>query len=184
MRRALTILILSIILFGCSESPSADRAAIDTAKYTLWLFVATALLTFVTGVLAWVAWVQISAGQEQRRKWATLNACDRWDTDGYIRSANSALKKSFGAVAPNRLDVRDADYLITIFNYFDSIAIGAEQGFYEKAIIVPHLGNIMQQAMLRRQQWPLEFENTFENDFQSFSRFYKTHVEMKPQLSQ
>jgi hypothetical protein len=175
----LTVLLIGGSLFLYLRSVSIDEtnAAVVTAQYTLGLFIATFALVVATIALAGIAWIQISAGQTQTRKWATLKICDRWDTDAFLREANETLKSAFSEANDGRIATRHAKCLITIYNYFDSIAIGIDQGFYEKEIVIPHMGNIMRQGMRRRSQWPLEFDIEFENDFRVFFKFFKDHVE-------
>lgn len=157
----------------------AVSAAQDTAYYTLPLAIFTFLLVLATAAIAYLAQRQLSIGQKQQRKWATLAACDRWDIDNALRDANKKLKSAIRDIQTNPLPEIYAIEYVTIFNYFDSIAIGIKQEFYEQDIVLPHLGNIMSQAFKNRKWWPKSFEDEFERDYPTISDFYRDRVSQK-----
>jgi hypothetical protein len=97
-----------------------------------------------------VAWYQLNAlreEQEQRRSdekaWRTLEACERYEGDLIINQALKALR-----------DARDGGWkeksarslrfeAILVLNYFEGIAIAADQGFYVEHIVRDHLEHMM-----------------------------------------
>jgi hypothetical protein len=149
------------------------------------------LYTALTGILVLVAIAQVRNAQsatktslddgvEQRRKWATLQVCDRYDMDAEITSAVRFLRRyhPFGESRLKVPQIRSAgteggdvvravttdpawlglsdDHRYTmsaglLLNYFDSIAIGIDQKFYDENICTAHIGGILKSwmAMLR-----------------------------------
>ena len=144
------------------------------------------LYTALTGLLVLVAIAQIDnsqaatrsvleGGAEQRRKWATLQACDRYDMDREITSAVRFLRRYHAfdeprLKAPTSLIANsgtsgksgsdwdgisdDQRYTMSaglLLNYFDSIAIGIAQKFYDDSICREHIGPIVAywMAMIR-----------------------------------
>ena len=137
--------------------------------------------TALTGALVLIGFTQLRVSQEatkaaledgaiQRRKWATLQACDRYDMDPEITAAVRFLRRfhPFSSVrlAPpsgigadfNQLPTpsvqdpawagltNDQRYTMSaglLLNYFDSIAIGINQQFYDEDICRDHIGNIV-----------------------------------------
>lgn len=70
--------------------------------------------TVLTGLLVFVVFTQVGQARrsakesldhsdEQRRKWATLQACDRYDTDPELTAAVRCLRKYHPYSGPNRL---------------------------------------------------------------------------------
>lgn len=55
--------------------------------------IGTLLLAFVTFVLALVGIAQIKALRDQQRKWTTLQACDRYDSDAVINQSLDVLQR-------------------------------------------------------------------------------------------
>jgi len=101
----------------------------------------TALLAIATAALAAIAWVQARYAISSQKQWATLQACDRYDSDLLIQKAVEELKefggRTFSEWIPGRLNAT------RIMNYFGAIAIGMQQGFYDKEIAEAHLKTIL-----------------------------------------
>jgi len=77
--------------------------------------------------------------KNDQRKWATLQACDRYDSDRFIQEAVKELN-----LAGSKMDEKLRNIYITrLLNYFSSIAIGLDQDFYDDAIARRHLGYIV-----------------------------------------
>jgi hypothetical protein len=83
-----------------------------------------------------VAYTQLVSIDANQKKWGTLQACDRYDTDPLIQRAVAALDRG-GNNDRARL------YATRLLNYFDAIAIGLEQGFYDDKIAYAHIGRIV-----------------------------------------
>ena len=73
----------------------------------------------------------------------TLSACERYDSDGVITQCLRNLKdgEDSGKIASSPLTY-SLD-LITILNYFEGIAIGIDQGLYDKKVAKDHLEPII-----------------------------------------
>lgn len=97
--------------------------------------------TVATVFIAVAAFAQLSEiGRNQRRR-DTLQACDRYDSDTVIVDAHRCLSKFYEEKEVDNDGVMNS--FSTLMNYFDSIAIGIEQGLYIKEIVEAHLSNIM-----------------------------------------
>jgi len=141
--------------------------------------IGTWLLVAATTALVYVAWrelLEINKNQKEandnHRRWATLNACDRYDTDRLIQQAVRALK-----AAPRGLDDQMKRlYATRLLNYFDSIAIGLEQNFYVEAIARPHIGRIIFRrfAELTNAENPWISHEEAQRDFKTLIRLMKT----------
>jgi hypothetical protein len=90
---------------------------------------------------------QIQLGAEENRQRATVAACERFDTDPVI---HQITKRIWTASAggkhydPDHIDTHD---LIALLNYFDALAIGVEQGFYDEAVVKAHMSLIVAHAV-------------------------------------
>jgi hypothetical protein len=103
----------------------------------------TVTLAVVTIGLLLMAWYQLAKQTFAQRQWATLQACDRYDSDPVLGAARASLYEfeATGQMTKERTEIRQA--CRTTFNYFDSIAIGLAQGLYVEEIVEEHLGHIM-----------------------------------------
>ena len=90
---------------------------------------------------------QIQLGTEENRQRATVAACERFDTDPVI---HQITKRIWTASAggkhydPDHIDTHD---LIALLNYFDALAIGVEQGFYDEAVVKAHMSLMVSHAV-------------------------------------
>jgi hypothetical protein len=204
-RWPLAIIVIAIVIFAIdlvfTFTFEVKHADVGVAA-TTWL------LALVTLALVVVVWIQvgdtrkstketIEASDQQRRKWATLQACDRYDMDPELVKAVRCLRKYHwyrgpcllppGVVAqpyhwsrppvrpelerPSLGDELTADQQYTLaagllLNYFDSIAIGINQKFYEKEICKEHIGRIFVDWMdLLREFDPKTFDRQMAKNF-------------------
>lgn len=90
-----------------------------------------------------VAFLQLRLIARQQSKWATLQACNAYDTDPIIQAAVRLISRHVDD--PNA--VSDSFSLgraaTTLLNFFDAIAIGLKQELYDEKIVVDHLQNII-----------------------------------------
>lgn len=102
-----------------------------------------ALTSMATLGLLAVGYRQIRGIRDEALRERTLEACNQYDTNAIIHSTRRRLRvaQENGAMvaAPRkyRFDV------ITLMNYFDSIAIGIEQGLYLRELAQDHLEHIL-----------------------------------------
>lgn len=111
--------------------------------------VATAVFTFF---IVLTAWIQLSSSVSNQRKWATLQACDRYDSDPEISKAARIFyrlankRDDYWWYLPQTLGELEVDG-ITLLNYFDSIAIGVLGELYVGRIVYDHLFGIIQKRI-------------------------------------
>jgi hypothetical protein len=100
----------------------------------------TAMLAVATGILGGIAWYQIGEIKRQQQGWETLRMCNAYDLDPTLHKAACEIRR----VISGGVDIRDAEVEIkTRLNYFEAIAIGISQGFYDPKIVREHLGGIL-----------------------------------------
>ena len=90
-----------------------------------------------------IAWHQIGSLRREQKNWETLKACERYESDQVITQCLIALR---AARRDNKLTAEPIQYSLemsTILNYLEGIAIGVEQGFYNRKIVRDHLETIM-----------------------------------------
>lgn len=124
-----------------------------------WTATFTALTAASTGALAFVAWQQLREIKRAQRNWATLQACDRYDLDPIISATVKELKRYEFADDATRIDLRQStkDNATRLLNFLDAIAIGIEQGFYNREIVRDHLFRIMQDWVDLFKVWPIDY---------------------------
>ncbi|HYM31902.1 MAG TPA: hypothetical protein VEU47_11405 [Candidatus Cybelea sp.] len=137
-------------------------------------YVATWALVLVTAGLIVMAWWQLSDQTLQHRRWATLQACDRYDIDLRLGSSLLLLRRLAAEDCSAIPHYRVKMMITNVFNYFDAIAIGLERGFYVEEIVREHLGAIMQyrreELMASKHPAIQEFRQNFERDYTTFNR--------------
>jgi hypothetical protein len=104
---------------------------------------ATAALAILTLGLLGMAWYQLSRQTYTQRQWATLQICDRYDSDPLIRDAVTTLRALSESGKTTKTDLQIDMACRLLFNYFDSIAIGLAQNLYLESLAYPHIGSIM-----------------------------------------
>lgn len=118
------------------------HGAWDTSKVPEWITaIGTVVLAIVTLALAMVGISQIRVVARQQRKWTTLQACDRYDSDPIINAAHDVLWKHINVGAQSSVELTHA--ALRLLNYFDAIAIGIDQGLYIDELAHDHIGNIV-----------------------------------------
>lgn len=117
----------------------------------------TDINTLATIAIALIAYFQLSAWVAtqkaqnlQHRQWATLQTCDRYDSDPIIREALSLIRAHKynyllnGQIKTSKKYSYDLDgAVVSLMNYFDSIAIGLRQNLYVEEIVREHLEGII-----------------------------------------
>lgn len=134
--------------------------------------------------IAVIAWYQIDALRKQQRKWSTLEACNRYDTDPILVEAHRTLRKH---VDGKEIDQEAlAESSLTLFNYFDAIFIGVRQKLYIKEIVRDHLWQIIkghvQWTKESRHPVLVERANSLYEKFPSMMEYYDkwTKEDAKP----
>lgn len=204
-KRPLVIFAIAVVIFAIDL---AFTFTFEVKHADVGVAATTWLLALVTLALVIVVWIQvgdtrkstketIEASDQQRRKWATLQACDRYDMDPELVKAVRYLRRYHWYTGPallppgvvarpyrwSRPPVRseldrpslgneltsDQQYTLAaglLLNYFDSIAIGINQNFYEKEICKEHIGPIFVDWMGRlRESDPRTFDRQMAKNF-------------------
>lgn len=97
-----------------------------------------------------VAAIQLAAYRRERRAWATLQACERYETDPEIRRAVERLVVPRSANPkgesedPQYAEKLERIAAVQLLNYFEGLAIGEKQDFYDRKILQEHLGKIIE----------------------------------------
>lgn len=144
--------------------------------YELISAVANGATALCTAGLVGVAFFQINAIREESRKWETVRACNRYDTDPVlfqcsktIRSFTNGKNYDLTTVQPALQEVR------TILNYFESLAVGVKQGIYVKDIVYDHLHEVIDLSV------DCFMDSSFKNDiyFEGLKRLKSMRDEWK-----
>lgn len=142
----------------------------------------TAASTFA---LAIVAWHQLHKISDNQRRWSTLQACDRYDSDPIIVEQQRLLRR----VLKNDRGVGDTDVrfaLNTLLNYFDAIAIGIDQKLYLDEIANMHLGQIIKNWFDRLAQTRnMTIKNeltTIKSDYKKLCQMYENWFGEAPEI--
>jgi hypothetical protein len=97
---------------------------------------------FTAGLIG-MAGFQLRRQTIQQRQWATLQACDRYDTDPTLTEARRTLRALKAGETLQQEEHDTVSQITTVFNYFDAIAIGVDQRLYVDRIAESHLKEIM-----------------------------------------
>ena len=117
----------------------------------------TDISTLATIAIALIAYFQLSAWVAtqkaqnlQHRQWATLQTCDRYDSDPIIREALALIRAHKNGYSLDEQTQESVKYsydldaaVVSLMNYFDSIAIGLKQNLYVEEIVREHLEGII-----------------------------------------
>ena len=112
------------------------------------------LLVVATSALAIIAYMQLSriaenmrVDGEREKKWATLQACDRYNFDSTIHSVTRRIwDKSEGGTSYSDKDAIKHD-VISLLNYLDSLAVGIHQGLYVEEIVRDYMEPVIKKAV-------------------------------------
>jgi hypothetical protein len=132
-------------------------------EVTFW----TAATALFTGAVGFVAWYQIGEIKRQQRGWETLRICNVYDVDPVLDRAVCTIRS---AVKQGKSRIEVKLEITTLLNYFESIALGISQGFYEEKIVRIHLGDIMKAHADFYLSEPLISQLNFSSNFISIKR--------------
>jgi hypothetical protein len=146
---------LVLIVFGFLASTHSRTSAASESKSSLiqileWGDVATWVTAILTAALTGIAWVQFGNVIEQQKEelnqrsmWASLQTADKYDSDPVIVAARDHVMRAMRGL-PQTIDEFALERaFITLFNFFDSIAIGLKCGMYHEGIMKQHTGDII-----------------------------------------
>ena len=109
-----------------------------------------------TVTIAITAVWQLPAMLRAQKQRATLDVCDRYDSDLIIVKSHRVLTSYY----KNNAEVKETDLdeaYSTLMNYFDSVAIGIKQGLYLKKIADAHISRIV----VKHINWSLDSKFSF-----------------------
>lgn len=90
----------------------------------------------------------LSLQGEREKKWATIKACERYDSDPAINQyAKAILSNSNGGIDYTHAEKILQD-VIGFMNYLDGLAIGIFQGVYHEQIVYDHMWSTIYKAVL------------------------------------
>jgi hypothetical protein len=97
----------------------------------------------LTAGILWFAASQIISARREAQTNRTLAACDRYDTDPVLdavaRRLSDAHESGLLKAEPHKHRID----LYSLFNYFESIAIGVNRGLYDESIVRDHMEQII-----------------------------------------
>lgn len=150
------IAILSLVGLACwifvalplmyLQLPSGSQPTFWGLDSTAWTAVgamANVIYCALTAGLLCFAIYQVLSSKEDAKVNRTLAACDKYDTDPVLDRVTRRLSRSFsdGSLAshPTKYQID----LYSLFNYFESIAIGVSRGHYDTEIVRDQLGSVI-----------------------------------------
>jgi hypothetical protein len=126
-----------------AEKPTETVLGLGNLGWTAVGASASIIYDLLTVGILFFAYIQVSAARTEARISRTLAACDRYDTDPVLDQVTRRLSEDFTdgkiAAAPEKYRVD----LHSIFNYFESIAIGVSRKLYDEPIVKDHLESII-----------------------------------------
>jgi hypothetical protein len=152
------------------------------------------LTTMATIALAFIANHQISAMRseseqqtmlirEENARERTLRVCMMYDSDPIIVQVSNDLsmqKRAKGEVLSKAADLRTS--LIRLFNYYEVIAIGLDQGIYDETIVKMHMQDIIwgDVEYFMKDEVLTQFDSTFKTSY--FQRVISLAQKWGPQV--
>lgn len=104
-----------------------------------WTALSTFVLAALTCLLVGVGIFQIRSIRAEAQRSRTLDFCDRYDRDPIL---DLSLRRLWEARRSGELHKDSAAYrpdIATVLNYFDSLAVGIEQGLYIEELARDHI---------------------------------------------
>jgi len=139
---AVWIFVALPIIYLPSDKPDTFLGVGNTT-WTAIGALANVIYCCLTAGLLFFAVYQVTSARADAKINRTLAACDRYDTDpildGVARRLADALDNGDLAKNPKQYKVD----IFSIFNYFESIAIGVSRGQYDKEIVHDQLAPII-----------------------------------------
>ena len=117
-------------------------------RIQIWIAASSAITAISTFGLLLFAAYQIRAIRWSEKKWATIRACNVYDTDPVLNEATAeifALSKGSNYSYENLQPAMHS--VLTLLNYFCSMAIGIDQGIYVESIVKDNLQENIERAV-------------------------------------
>jgi hypothetical protein len=132
----------------------------------------------LTGGLLGYAIYQVRSAKADAKINRTLTACDRYDTDPVLDRVTNRIANGLddGSLAKNPKDY-SVD-MSSLFNYFESIAIGVSRELYDKDIVTDQLKPIIIDHV---DDLILSGHTGWKNPADDFNHLMKLYREWKPQ---
>ena len=143
------LLLLSVWIFVVlpliylPKQPANTFWGFDNTAWTALGAIAGWLYCMLTGGLLTFAVYQVQAVKAEAKITRTLAACDRYDTDPIL---DRVVNRIADALDDGSLAAKPKDFSVdmkSLFNYFESIAIGVSRGLYDKEIVCDQLKPII-----------------------------------------
>jgi hypothetical protein len=126
-----------------AASPNGFFLGFDNTAWTAIGAIAGLIYCGLTAGLLIFAVYQIRSARADAKITRTLAACDRYDTDPILDRVTNRIAE---ALVDGTLKAFPRDYNVdmeSLFNYFESIAIGVSKGLYDKDIVCDQLKSII-----------------------------------------
>jgi hypothetical protein len=126
-----------------AEKPTETVLGIGSLGWTATGAIASVVYDFLTAGILWFAGSQILSARKEARINRTLEACNRYDTDPIL---DAVTRRLAAASDDGTLKEDPKKYridLYSLFNYFESVAIGVNRGLYDASIVQDHLEAII-----------------------------------------
>jgi hypothetical protein len=120
-------------------SPAETIFGIDSLGWAAIGAAGNVVYDLLTAGILWFAGTQILSARREARINRTLAVCDRYDNDPILDQISRRLSVAHddGSLSADPSKYRIDLY--SIFNYFESIAIGVRRGLYDESIVRDHL---------------------------------------------
>ena len=119
-----------------------------TDQIQVWIAGFSAITAFSTFGLVLFAAYQIRAIRWSEKKWATIRACNTYDTDPVLNQATAQIFSLSKGTDYSYKTIEPAIHsVLTLLNYFSSMAIGIDQGVYVKSIVKDNLKENIERAV-------------------------------------
>jgi hypothetical protein len=135
--------VLPLMYFPWPPSREGTFWGLDSTAWTAISALANAILTFLTGGLLVFAVYQVLTVKRDAKITRTLAACERYDIDPVLDQITRRLSDAFDDGSLHREPTQYAVDLNSLFNYFESIAIGVSRGHYDADIVRDQFETIM-----------------------------------------
>lgn len=116
---------------------------LDQTAWTAIGALANCAYCLLTAGLLIFAIYQVIATRGEAKVTRTLAACERYDTSPIIDRAARRISKAYKDKSLSENATKYTFELITLFSYFDGIAIGIDRGHYDSEIVKDQLARVM-----------------------------------------
>ena len=126
-----------------TDASGSKFAGLDNTAWTAISALANSVLAFLTLGLLVFAIYQVVTIKRDAKITRTLAACERYDIDPVLDQITRRISVAYNEGSLQKEPVKYAVDLNSIFNYFESLAIGVHRGHYDADIVRDQFETIM-----------------------------------------